>query len=389
MQNSVPFTYDQFVQDYSHQIRAAYKQRNGHDSMNESDLAHQFWRMSVELWTLKDIIQDILTDKATIGAEAEICMPRPRGFVHSDNYIFRDEQNNPWCLAADTMHLLLPRMLHGEDITPVLKDSYQNGSNTIVVIGMHRSNWKKQNNYEYDPGNNLSWEQHWNLVDKLVGLCDSLNLRLYYRSLADVHGNDVPVDLPLDKQQQAWNGLSRYKDVWNFFATIGNEGGANGWNPNNFSRLDLGRVLQSKGSSGAGDMPYLPAWDIADFESGRELKNGLLDANGIELRYGRWNQNPNGVLVSTVNIEPAFFYAGPSERKDDRWECQDHVGDWRWSNPMIARRLGAQIGSMLAGGGFGCSEGMEGRIPSSETNNLRRAFYQGLYFAYWAANGRS
>ena len=52
-------TYDQFVNHESHEIRAAYAQANGRDSLNESDLAHTFWRRLVEHWTLRDVIHDI------------------------------------------------------------------------------------------------------------------------------------------------------------------------------------------------------------------------------------------------------------------------------------------------------------------------------------------
>lgn len=363
-------TYDQFVQHESHQIKAAYDQKNARERlgnhMNEGDLAHCLWRRLVEHWTLRDVLHDILGEPLEDGGADGDGKPQaeasrlPRGFLRTQGADFVTEDGQPWLFAGYSAHTLIGEIAAGRDIGPLLDKAIGYGANTIITIGCHLSPWKKDHGFYYDP-RQAAYQGH---LAALFDQCASKGLRVAYAVLADGQG------LSTSEQQGIWR---RAQDVargrWNVLLRIGNEGPENNWRPDDFSRADLGGVLQSKGSAGGDTVPYLPAWDFAEYESRRDLPKALLDANCLELAFGGWDANPRGIRnVPIVNIEPVFFHDTEI----------DQYGDRRWTDPVLAYRLGLQIGSGCAGGGFGASDGLVCRPLQPRAAECARRFFAGL-----------
>jgi hypothetical protein len=129
-------TYDEFVLHQASQIRAAYAKKNGHDTLNEMDLAHCNWRRLVDHWTHRDVIHDILGEPLEDGGPGgDVPAPPPPPAptivpLRADGRIFR-QGDQPWRWRGVSAFRLLDRFAKGENIQPFL-DAYA-GYNLLRV----------------------------------------------------------------------------------------------------------------------------------------------------------------------------------------------------------------------------------------------------------------
>jgi hypothetical protein len=130
-------TYDEFVLHQASQIRAAYAKKNGHDTLNEMDLAHCNWRRLVDHWTHRDVIHDILgeaLEDGGPGGDAPTPPPPPPAPsivpLRADGRIFR-QGDAPFRWKGVSAFRLLDRFAKGENIQPFL-DAYA-GYNLLRV----------------------------------------------------------------------------------------------------------------------------------------------------------------------------------------------------------------------------------------------------------------
>jgi hypothetical protein len=287
-----------------------------------------------------------------------------------------DEDGKPWLLAADTRHTLLCNVARGEDITGILDESVDLGANTVIVIGCHLSDWKKEHGFYLDPRQ----AEHPARMAALYDAAAAKGVRVYYRALADAQG------LSGGEQRAIWQqAVDVARGRWNVFLTIGNEGGwgdqgggANGWRSSDFSRPgDMGGVLVGRGSFGENRAPDPDHWDLAEWEPRREPIHKALDDCGsgvFELQHG-YTEYPNGVKHAAVFVsEPMVF-----NDSDTDW-----AGDsGRWTEPFLARFAGVNIAAGGAcGGAFISSDGMVCRPLGPIAAECGREFFRGLRSAF-------
>jgi hypothetical protein len=275
-----------------------------------------------------------------------------------------DDRGRPWPLIGYSLHLLAPMVARGDDIGPILDEVVSYGFNTIIEIACHLSPWKREHGFLYDPRRS----DHKDILAHIFDAAAAKGLRVWHRALADCEG------LSQSEQTRIFHDSCEVTHGrWNAINTVGNESQSNGWDPGAFSRPgDTGGVLYSRGSVNGDVVPYLDAWDIAEYESRRDLPKGILDASCFELTIGGWELNPHGFKVPIVDIEPAFFNDTPH----DKW------GDARWTDPRLARMLGGAIGATSSGGGFGASDGLECLPLQPRAAECARAFVRGLRGAF-------
>ena len=254
---------------------------------------------------------------------------------------FIDEDGKPWLLAGYSMHLALPFMKNGGDISPIIEEAKRYGYNTGITIGSHLSQWKLDNGFYFDPL--ASDANGW--LERLLDAGAEQAFRFAHAVLADQQGRT------LDQQRRSIAAQgSVMRGRWNVFARKGNESNVNGWDPFALDFGDLGGVLQSQGSSGEGNVPHTPYLHFSEWESRRQPFHKSMDDSGagiLEQNEGYGSYPPWKCPI--VMIEGKYFHDNPT----DKW------GDHRDTDPALALQQGLEIGANCAGGGFGASDGLE------------------------------
>lgn len=275
---------------------------------------------------------------------------------------FIDDEGKPWPFAGYTSHLLLVNMKKGQNVAPVLDEAISYGANTLIVIGMHLSQWKKDNGFYYDPQE----PGHYERLAQLFDMCANKSLRVCYRMFADARG------VPMEQLQDTWRRSCQVmRGRWNVFATKGNESSQNDWREDDFNFPDMGGVLCSQGSKGGEKNPHVPYLDFCEYEVRRDFKM-LYDAGtGMRQLFDGDFAGP-ATNRPTLDIEPGFFHDSPR----DKW------GDERFTDPKLALALGAATGLNCAGGGFGASDALEGLILQPRAAECATAYFRGLYAGF-------
>lgn len=255
-------------------------------------------------------------------------------------------QGKPWQLRGYTAHLLPVRVMQGRDIRPFLREAIGYGANTIITIGSHLSQWKKDNGFHFDPRT----QQAKDALRTMFDIGAEMKIRFAHGVAADFQ-----YGLSDTEKRRIWDEQCELMDGrWNLLARCGNESEVNGWHPDLFPQKNLHGVLQSAGSVGLGKPPHQGYRDWSEWE-GRRLPDSpwhkCLDDAGagmFEQLVGYADQH--AIPVPTVMIEGQYFAdTNP-----------DHVGDKRETDPQKALMYGLQIGASGAGGGVGTSRGLEG-----------------------------
>lgn len=288
---------------------------------------------------------------------------------------FRREDGSRWPFVGFTMHLALSILSRGNEtmLHWYLDWMDANGFNTGIVIGAHLSQWKLDNGFYYDP-------RHADHPRHLARLCDIFaehQKRLAYASLADCQ------DTSVDAQRAIWQrDCEILRDRWNAFPRKGNEHRVNGWHPDPLPWHDVGRCLRSNGSTGGPPWPNFAGSSFIEWEPPRDaddVPRAMMDGGGGTrvMQQGFEHHNPdesypNGVPHPIVVIEPAYFH----ESSQDWW------GDHRWTSVQHAHDIGANAGCNSAGGGFGCSAGLELRELGPNAAACGQAFAKGLWGAF-------
>lgn len=274
-------------------------------------------------------------------------------------------QGKPWQFRGYTTHTLLCSIKKGEDITPLLNEAKGYGGNTLITIGTHLSQWKKDHGFYLNPLDS----GYQDLLASLFDQTAESGLRVAHAVLADVQS------VSRSDQQRIWDLSSEVmKGRWNVLPRIGNEWTVNGWYPADFTRHDTGGSLDSRGSVGVNEPPFQDYWRWAEWESRRGPLYKAMDDNGagcLELNHGYGTSGGGSVgpfRCPVVVIEPAFF--------NDT--TPDGFGDDRWTSPDLALMMGMEIGSNSAGGGFGSSQSLICQPNGSIAAECARQFFRGL-----------
>lgn len=259
---------------------------------------------------------------------------------------FVDEDNQPWQLRGYSTHLFLPEMAK-RDLAPIIAEAKGYGYNTLITIGTHLSQWKRDNGFVMDP---LSSDYPERLA-RMFDMAAEQKMRVAHAVLADAQ-------FPMTGDQQRRIiaiSAAVMRGRWNVIARKGNESNVNGWDPFGLDFGDLGGVLWSQGSSGEGNVPHFPHGDFSEWESRRQPFHKSMDDSGAGiLEQHSGYKTPEGVQFGpwrcpVVMIEGKYFHDTPQ----DKW------GDHRDTDPALALAQGLQIGASCAGGGFGASDSNE------------------------------
>ncbi len=283
------------------------------------------------------------------------------GFLHVEGRNFVTDQGQPWQFRGYSSHYLQPCFVGGyptHAINDVLDQIVEYGYNTIISIGFHNSPWKQANGWAYGPHTDPNY---FNNLAKLLDLCADKRLRVAHAIMADMQY------APFDPQWFFRESANVLAGRWNVLARKGNEHKHNGYNPLNFSYPDMHGVLVSQGSHGAEVNPVTPYLDFCEFEVKRALPKMFLDLPLRQMMDGDFAGPATN--RPTINIEPMYFAdTNP-----------DHVGDHRSTDPRVALESGIMMAA-CAGGGFGCSYGLECKVlsPGSISDQCAREFIRGL-----------
>lgn len=253
---------------------------------------------------------------------------------------FVTEDGQPWQLRGYSTHLFLPEMAK-RDLAPIIAEAKGYGYNTLITIGTHLSQWKRDNGFVMDP---LAPDYQTQLA-RMFDMAAEQGMRVHHAVLADAQG------LTLDQQRRVLAlSASVMRGRWNVIASKGNESNVNGWDPFALDFGDLDGVLASQGSAGEGNVPHFPYLQFSLWESRRNPFHKSMDDSGagiLEQNAGYGTAGPWRCPI--VMIEGKYFHDTPQ----DKW------GDARDTDPSLALAQGLQIGASCAGGGFGASDGLE------------------------------
>ena len=254
---------------------------------------------------------------------------------------FISEDGQPWQFRGYTMHYLLKMLIEGHDVDRMFDEPIELGYNSIIVIGMHASDWKTQHGWRCTPIEHPDW------FVKLAELFDraaARQIRIAYAPLADMQY----LPSSFDKQWYWRESCAVMAGRWNVIARKGNESRHNGWHQNEYQYPDMRGVLRSHGSKGGEKNPIAPYLDFEEFEVRRDLPKMFVDAPLRQLNDGDFEGANGPINKPIVSIEPIYFHdTNP-----------DNVGDGRSTDPRVALELGVLTGT-CAGGGFGASDGLE------------------------------
>lgn len=271
-----------------------------------------------------------------------------------------------WLFAGYTMHTLPTAVKkQNADVPALLREAKSYGANTIVAIGMHRSDWKKANGFDLDP-----FEAGWqDVLARMFDLAAAEDLRVALGVLADAQGYDT------NQQQRILDMASEVmRGRWNAIARKGNESNVNGWDPARLHFPDLGGVLTSHGSQGEDNpnnvnRPYRPFLRFGEYEGRRDLPKALIDAGGgmreLQAGFAGWEHVP----VPLIHVEPAMFHD----------TSPDMYGDRRWTSVSDAVALGVNTSANCAGGAFGASDGMVCRSLQPAAAEMARGYFRGMW----------
>ena len=184
------------------------------------------------------------------------------GFLHTDGHKIRTEDGGEWLCAGYTMHTLPTSAKNGDDLSAILADPIALGYNTIVTIGTHLSQWKKDNGFYLDP----FAPGYQDALALLFDTCAMKGVRVAHGALADCQG------LSQSQILHIWHmNIDVARGRWNVLLRGGNEDKANGWDCDLLDRpTNMGGVLCSKGSRGIDTPPSNQYWDFIEWEGRRD-----------------------------------------------------------------------------------------------------------------------
>lgn len=287
----------------------------------------------------------------------------PLGFLRVDGRNFVTEDGKPWQFRGYSSHYLLNCTIGGypcDNLDDVLDQIVDYGYNTVITIGLHASPWKVANGWALTP---INHPEYFVKLVEMFDRCAAKGLRVAHAVWADAQY------MPSSFNKQAfWNqSCDVMKGRWNVLARKGNESLHNGWNENDYNYPDMGGVLYSQGSKGAEENPHVPYLHFCEFEVKRKLPKMFLDLPLRQMMDGDFAGPATN--RPTINIEPMYFAdTNP-----------DHVGDKRSTDPRVALESGIMMAA-CAGGGFGCSLGLECRVLSEDSisDKCAKEFIRGL-----------
>lgn len=314
-------------------------------------------------------------DEQIVIAMTKLPAPGESGFLGTAHYqhdllhYFVDDKNQPWQMRGYTAHLLPARVLQGRDIRPFIREAQSYDANTLITIGTHLSPWKTDHGFRFDPRTQQA-------KDALVTMFDvgaEMGMRFAHGVAADMQ-----YGLTDAEKRRIWDEQCELADGrWNLLWRCGNETRVNGWDPSLFPQKNLHGVLQSAGSTGENTIPIQQYRDFSEWQSRRSPWHKVLDDSGAGIFEQNNGYNGGGQQVGPfpcpiVMIEGIYFADTDP----------DHVGDARETDPQKALMVGLQIGASCAGGGVGCSRGLEGDPNGPVAAECARQQFRGMQAAF-------
>lgn len=321
--------------------------------VNDRNVRDEYEMVKVWIPNFNNDVEIEVPKKPPIGKES--------GFLHVEGRNFVTEQGQPWQFRGYSSHYLQNCFVGGYPthfINDVLDQINEYGYNTIISIGHHNSPWKQANGWAYGPHTDPNYFHN---LGKLLDLCADKKIRVAHAIMADMQF------ATFDPQWFFRESCAVLAGRWNVLARKGNENKHNGYDPRNFAYPNMGGVLCSQGSHGDQVNPYTPYLDFCEFEVKRSLPKMFLDLPLRQMMDGDFAGPATN--RPTINIEPMYFAdTNP-----------DHVGDNRSTDPRVALESGIMMAA-CAGGGFGCSLGLECKVlaPGSISDQCAREFIRGL-----------
>ena len=295
---------------------------------------------------------------------------RESGFIHTYAnagnlvYGFATEQNHAWQMLGYSAHLLPVCVLKGEDIRPFIRQAQSYGANTLVTIGNHMSQWKRDNGWWFDARTNEAKDA----IAKMFDIGAEMGIRFAHAICADMQSLSDSEKLDL------WSDQADIIDGrWNVFLRDGNEANVNGWHPSMFPKRNLHGVLQSCGSNGENGLPFYPHKDFSEWEARRSPWHKALDDAGAGMFEQNQGYGDNPPWQCPIVMLEGLFFADTDP---------DHVGDHRSTDPERALMMGLQIGASCAGGAVGTSLGLEGKIDGPIAAECARQQLRGMQAAF-------
>lgn len=289
-------------------------------------------------------------------------------------YGFKTEDGAPWQFRGYSVHLLPCLIDRGEDPRPIIREAIGYDANTLIPICMHRSQWKKDNGYLFDPLANEAIFQR--VLEFMCTVAAEMKIRLAPAILADADG------LSTSQQQRivdlACEVFARYPLV---LPRLGNECNVNGYDPERLNMNKVHHLLWSYGSYGENNPPLHTGARWAEWEGRRDYRNNyhkaMDDAGAGILELNRGYTGSDGRQIGpfrmpVVGIEMPYFADSDP----------DHVGDRRWTDPKAALQLGLELGANAAGGGAGTSLGLECKPNGPLAAECMREQFRGMRAAF-------
>lgn len=276
-------------------------------------------------------------------------------------------QGQPWQLRGYTAHLLPVRVLQGRDIRPFIREAISYGANTLITIGAHLSQWKKDNGFCFDPRTQAAKDA----IRAMFDIGAEMKVRFAHGVAADFQ------ELSDSEKRRIWDEQCEIADGrWNLLWRCGNEANVNGWHPDLFPQKNLHGVLQSCGSNGENGIPFQSYRDWSEWEPRRSPWHKSLDDSGagiFEQNNGYNGGQEVGPFHCPIVAIEGIYFADTNP---------DHVGDARETDPKKALMVGLQMGASCAGGGVGTSRGLEGDPNGPVAAECARQQFRGMKAAF-------